>query len=104
MIAEGDVVFVDYGEVPQVVHTRLVGAHVRDDIYVIITPDHDVSPQPHYLEIQELPKPEDQQLEQLAPVELQLPVQEEVPSSCEAPLHILGLDAVAVDTRLQSKL
>ena len=42
MIAEGDIVFVDYGEVPQVIHTRLVGAHVHNDLYVIVTPDHDV--------------------------------------------------------------
>ena len=42
MISEGDVVFVDYGEVPQVVHTRLVAAHVQDDLYGIVTPDFDV--------------------------------------------------------------
>ena len=40
MISEGDVVFLDYGEVPQVV--RLVAAHVQDDLYVIVTPDFDV--------------------------------------------------------------
>ena len=42
MITEGDIVFVDYGEVPPCIHARLVGARVRDDIFVIITPDHDV--------------------------------------------------------------
>ena len=42
MISEGDVVFLDYGEVPQVVHTRLVAAHVQDDLYVIVTPDFDL--------------------------------------------------------------
>ena len=31
MIAEGDLVFVDYGEVPQVIHARLVGAHVHNE-------------------------------------------------------------------------
>ena len=42
MISEGDVCFLDYGERPQVVHTRLVAGHIQDDLYAIITPDHDV--------------------------------------------------------------
>ena len=42
MISEGDLVFVNYGEVPPCVHARLVGAHVQNDLYVIITPDDDV--------------------------------------------------------------
>ena len=42
MIADGDVVFVNYGEVPEVIHTRLVGAHVQNDLCVVIAPDHDV--------------------------------------------------------------
>ena len=42
MIADGDLVIVDYGEVPQVIHARLVGAHVSQDTYVIITPDLDI--------------------------------------------------------------
>ena len=42
MISEGDVAFVDYGEVPPCVHTRLVASHIMDDLYVIITPDHDI--------------------------------------------------------------
>ena len=39
MINEGDIVFLDYGEAPQVIHCRLVAAPVQNDIYVIVTPD-----------------------------------------------------------------
>lgn len=39
---EGDVVYVDYGEQPPVVHCRLLGAQVHQDLWVIITPDLDV--------------------------------------------------------------
>eukprot|EP00439_Symbiodinium_sp_Y106_P030600 s4760_g3.t1 len=39
---EGDVVFVDYGENPPCIHTRLIAAHINDDLYVIISPDFDV--------------------------------------------------------------
>ena len=42
MINEGDLVFLDYGEVPQVVHSRLVAGHVQNDVYVIVTPDYDI--------------------------------------------------------------
>ena len=35
----GRFVLVDYGEWPRCVHQRLVGAHVADSDYVIITPD-----------------------------------------------------------------
>ena len=42
MISEGDICFVNYGEVPPCIHARLVGARVQNDIFVIITPDHDV--------------------------------------------------------------
>ena len=43
-IHSGDLVFVDYGEVPQVVHTRLVLAEVDSSIndWVILTPDFDI--------------------------------------------------------------
>ena len=39
---EGDLVFVNYGEVPMCIHTRLLGAHIQDDIWVVITPDKDI--------------------------------------------------------------
>ena len=42
MISEGDIVFVDYGEVPPVIHARLVGARIRDDVFAMVTADHDV--------------------------------------------------------------
>ena len=42
MIAEGDICFVNYGEVPPCIHARLVGAHVHADTWVIITPDFDI--------------------------------------------------------------
>ena len=42
MISEGDICFVNYGEVPPCIHARLVGARVHNDVFVIITPDHDV--------------------------------------------------------------
>ncbi|CAE7255770.1 hmgA [Symbiodinium natans] len=42
MISEGDICFVNYGEVPPCIHARLVGAHIQNDLFVIITPDYDV--------------------------------------------------------------
>ena len=42
MASEGDLAYIDYGEIPQTVHTRILGAHVADDLWVIVTPDHDV--------------------------------------------------------------
>lgn len=40
----GDICYLDYGEVPQVVHARLVLAEVdrQNSDFVILTPDHDV--------------------------------------------------------------
>eukprot|EP00438_Fugacium_kawagutii_P033140 Skav227543 [mRNA] locus=scaffold2241:169914:174596:- [translate_table: standard] len=38
----GALIFVDYGEVPQLLHSRLVLAHVHNDDYIIATPDLDV--------------------------------------------------------------
>ena len=40
----GDVVYMDYGEVPQCIHSRLVLAEVDANTfeYIILTPDHDV--------------------------------------------------------------
>ena len=38
----GDVCFVNYGEVPVVVHCRLLGAQIDNTIWAIITPDEDV--------------------------------------------------------------
>ena len=38
----GDVCFVDYGEVPQVIHVRLLGCQIDRDLWSIITPDHDI--------------------------------------------------------------
>ena len=38
----GSQVFVDYGEVPQVVHSRSVLSHIQNDDYVICTPDLDI--------------------------------------------------------------
>ncbi|CAE7219985.1 ANK1 [Symbiodinium sp. CCMP2592] len=42
MISVGDIAFVNYGEVPPCVHARLVGAHVHNDVFVIVTPDWDI--------------------------------------------------------------
>lgn len=39
---EGDLAFVDYGEMPPCIHTRLIGPHLTGDIYTIITPDLDI--------------------------------------------------------------
>lgn len=38
----GTLVFVDYGEIPQVIHSRLVLAHVQNDDFYIATPDLDI--------------------------------------------------------------
>lgn len=39
--APGDVVYVNYGEAPPCIHTRLVLDHVEGDEYLIMTPDLD---------------------------------------------------------------
>ena len=39
--SSGDIVYVDYGEVPPCIHTRLVCDHVQGNEYIIITPDLD---------------------------------------------------------------
>ena len=51
----GDVVFVDYGEVPQCIHSRLVLAEVNAATfeYVILTPDLDL-----YMEILDASNPD----------------------------------------------
>ena len=41
-LVEGDLMFLDYGEVPKTIHTRLIGAHLTGETYIIITPDSDV--------------------------------------------------------------
>ena len=41
-MSEGDVWFVDYGEQPPVVHSRLLAAHVQRSTWVIVTPDFDI--------------------------------------------------------------
>ena len=43
-IQVGDVVYIDYGEIPRVVHTRVILAVVDASLhdYVVLTPDHDV--------------------------------------------------------------
>eukprot|EP00435_Cladocopium_sp_Y103_P029379 s1915_g7.t1 len=41
-MSEGDIWYVDYGEVPPVIHSRLLGAQVHGNLWCIITPDHDV--------------------------------------------------------------
>lgn len=38
----GSLMFVDYGEIPQILHSRLVLAHIQNDDYVIATPDGDI--------------------------------------------------------------
>ena len=38
----GDLAYLDYGEVPQVIHERLVAGHVDGTEYVIVTPDRDI--------------------------------------------------------------
>ena len=42
MFNEGDLAFLDYGEAPPCIHTRLVGAHLTGNLYMIITPDLDI--------------------------------------------------------------
>ena len=39
---EGDLVFVDYGEIPPCIHARLVGPPIQGDVFVIVTPDYDI--------------------------------------------------------------
>lgn len=39
---EGELVYVDYGEPNHTVHARLVACHLQADLYVIVTPDHDI--------------------------------------------------------------
>ena len=41
-MSEGDVFFLDYGEVPPIIHARLLIAHVYNHLWVIPTPDMDV--------------------------------------------------------------
>ena len=41
-IPVGSVVYVDYGEQPQLVHTRLVVGFVEGSEHVVVTPDHDI--------------------------------------------------------------
>ena len=38
----GDVCYVDYGEIPHTIHVRLLGAHIDQDTWAIITPDGDI--------------------------------------------------------------
>eukprot|EP00438_Fugacium_kawagutii_P008127 Skav234368 [mRNA] locus=scaffold2071:38895:40157:+ [translate_table: standard] len=38
----GSLGYIDYGERPRVVHVRLIVGHVRDNEYIIVTPDHDL--------------------------------------------------------------
>ena len=42
MAVEGDLAYIDYGEVPAVVHARILAAHVNEDLWVCITPDYDI--------------------------------------------------------------
>lgn len=41
-LSVGDVCYVDYGEVLLTYHVRLLGCHIVDDVWGIITPDQDV--------------------------------------------------------------
>ena len=41
-LAVGSLGYVDYGEVPRVVHARLILDHVIGHTYVILTPDHHI--------------------------------------------------------------
>ena len=38
----GELVYLDYGQVPQVIHERLVLGHVSDSDHIIATPDRDI--------------------------------------------------------------
>lgn len=42
MAVEGDLAYIDYGEIPQTVHARILAAHVNEDLWTCITPDFDV--------------------------------------------------------------
>ena len=35
MAVEGDLAYIDYGEVPAVVHARILAAHVNEDLWVL---------------------------------------------------------------------
>ena len=41
-MSEGDIWFINYGEMPPVVHCRLLGAQISGSLWCIITPDHDI--------------------------------------------------------------
>ena len=41
-MSAGDVCFVNYGEVPHTVHVRLLGCHISQNLWAIITPDRDI--------------------------------------------------------------
>ncbi|CAE7502120.1 unnamed protein product [Symbiodinium sp. KB8] len=41
----GDLAYLDYGEVPQVVHERLVVGHIEGAEYMVVTPDRDIYPE-----------------------------------------------------------
>ena len=41
-MSAGDVCFVNYGEVPRTVHVRLLGCHISQNLWAIITPDRDI--------------------------------------------------------------
>ena len=41
-MSEGDIWYINYGEHPPVIHSRLLGAHIQGNVWCIITPDHDV--------------------------------------------------------------
>ena len=40
-IPTGSLAFLDYGEVPRCIHTRLIVGHVENDHYQVLTPDYD---------------------------------------------------------------
>lgn len=42
MFNEGDLAFLDYGEVPPCIHCRLIGPHLTGNLYMIVTPDLDI--------------------------------------------------------------
>lgn len=41
VIPTGSLAFIDYGEVPRCIHTRLIVGHIQNDEYQVLTPDFD---------------------------------------------------------------
>ena len=42
LLSPGDICYVDYGEIPMTIHVRLLGCHIDQNLWAIITPDGDI--------------------------------------------------------------